>query len=536
MKKILMAACLILVILPCYSQVSRNGNNFSLNTFNGNRPLLQNQSTSGMPVAGNTDTSCAFIFEYGDGYYTTSTNSTFNYDGRYANPITILSLSGRYDTIKPPPLFAKTFNVSGNASMHIPQNNLPEKTYIQLVPIASNINPNDEMTYLLTYRVPQGATCAKIVFFHNQNSFNVFDNTANAASITGYTSTTADIARMRVYFNETGTSISEATVRSSIYNGSNLAGSGYQNINAWQWSPGSPYAYEEHNIFITLRTKSNLPDGLEGYVEAALLYGSDIQKDTVDKKGKPIPNECQYTNRAVSNVFSRVSLLPHDPNFIIASPSCIKKGSGQVPVKYHVHFQNEGGGDAHTLRIKIEMDKRLKQQIRNLNPTHFKAKVGGRDVLIDSVNNITDSSFTLVLTNVDRTTAQKNDMTLRSTSVPNWFINPLTMGDIYFTMNIPVDAVTDFYGKAAIVFVSASGQEMKPVETNLETVFIRDSCTGMLLPAIKPDPKPDPCTNCNCKKLGPLCWYWWIIIAVGLLGLIWLVARRRKKEEDKVNY
>jgi hypothetical protein len=87
---------------------------------------------------------------------------------------------------------------------------------------------------------------------------------------------------------------------------------------------------------------------------------------------------------------------------------------------------------------------------------------------------------------------------------------------------------------------------MPAVVTQADTLCVRISCNnnGMLFPRPSPivdttnhnkkEPDlPSICSNCGCKKLGPLCWYWWLAIALGTVIIIWAIAR--KKKNDKVN-
>ena len=528
MKKIAaLFASLILIVQMGKSQIStstgQSGStsdvSFTLGSF-GHWPLAQPGQT------GNTKRSY-YILETGDGGFFADLNSSPSYiynnlRGGTNTTAALLTLSGRYDTIKPPPIFAKTISSSNSTANLTLPTRLSGSQKIKITPIANELNANDEMLYVLTYRVPENAINAKIVLIYKSPEFDVFENCDNTSTI----AVTADpgasidnVNRLRTYFGEKSFSNAPmvSIINSTPGSASILENSNNASCLSWVWDENDQSKkYLEHNIFISLKTKDNLPVNTTGYIEAALLY-------TTSANGKTGNG---YNNKSTTSLLTLVSGNPHDPNYIIAAPRCIVKqpAGSSKKIDYHIHFQNEGNAEAHDIIVTVFMDQRLKDKIARLNNQSFsvKAGIGLLRPAIEFKDN-EDGSFNLTL--------KIQDSTLASNRVQDWFVNPVTMGDISFKLEVPIDVEADFIAKAGIVFTSALGTKMAPVYTNPDTLFIRSECSGMTYP--RPKPLPDP--SHNCKKLGPLCWYWWVAIGVGVLFLIWLI-RKRSRRNTKADY
>ena len=532
---------------PVSNQYNNSPLTFNLGSF-GHWPLLQLNSLPGTKES-------AFIFETGDGEYYTNSNFSHSYyvtPGTQKTITTILSLSGRYDTIKFPPSYAKEILIQGN---NIPPSQiirLSGNQLIKLTPIAMELNKDDEMLYILTYKVPAGSQKAQIVFFYNHTGFDVFNLIDNNSKIqidnlvTNYPST--DIYRLRRYFAENWIGANNSSLAAIVNNTPNGNGllkmpiGNYPNNLSWSWNSNDNRLFQEHNIFISIRTKENLPNNAFGYVEAALLYFKPSEDTALkDKNGKPIPlNSTSYNYREVTSVLTTVSAYPHDPNYIKAAPGCIKVDTAAKTkdVKYRIHFQNDGAGNAHKLSITVTMDKRLKDFIRKLKMDSFTISTKNRVVTLDSLLFPDDGTFKLVIDDANKDKL-KGDVNLKGgNEAADWYINPETMGDIIFTLNIPVDKEADFASKASIVFYSDNNAEMSPVVTQYDTLCIRTTCNDMLFP--RPIPivdtnnhkiVPPPCTTCGCKKFGPLCWYWWLAIGFGIIIIIWAIARKTKNDK-----
>lgn len=473
---------------------------------------------------GTTTKRSYFILETGDGGFFADLNSSPSYiynnlrSGSNNSTTALITLSGRYDTIKPPPIFAKNVS-SSNGTATLPVR-LSGTQKVKITPIASELNSNDEMLYVLTYRVPENAVNAKIIFIYKSPDFNVFENCDNTSTIAVATdpgSTIDNVNRLRTYFGETwgGNSPMVNIINGTPGNAPTLENTNNASCLSWTWDASDQAKkYLEHNIFISLKTKDNLPVNSIGYIEAALLY-------TTPGKGGAVSGD-NYNNKSTTSLQTLVSGNPHDPNYIIAVPHCtVKQPAGATKkIDYRIHFQNEGNGQAQQVIVTVYMDSRLKRYISNLNNDSFTIKVGHHsNPGVGKFNDNHDGTFKITIP------IAAPDSSLASNRVQDWFVNPITMGDISFQLEVPIDAEADFIAKAGIVFTADSGQEMDAVHTNPDTLFIRKECNGMLYPGIPPIKK------CNCKKLGPLCWYWWVAIGVGVLFLIWFIGKRKRRKE-----
>ncbi len=512
-------------------------NQFSLSTILGNPPLFQaatgNNPSSIAPVP-----SSAFFFEYGDGYFTSDINSTHNYYSPVgATKTSLLSLSGRYDTMKPPPAFAKYITTdAGNTGGSASQSILTPGKSIGIMPIANSINRRDEMVFVLTYKLPAGATNGKIIFYYNQPNATFFSSINNLSMMTvGVNDATPNsIPRIRTHFGETwGGNI---TTTPSFVTG--MLSDSYSNGLAWSLNTNMSENLER-NIFITLPTLDNFTNQLDGKIEAVIIYN---QADST-KGIKPGKDTYKFDLVSISLPFSE---NPHDPNYISVTPKCIKVGSGLTKVNYRVHFQNEGGGPAHRLLVKISMDSTLKEYTNRLNENSFKIKIANKFTTdFTLTKSITENvlSFDIKLINPDNP-----DSSLSCNKVSMWHCNPLTMGDIYFSLDIPHDKEADLGAFASIVFHNGGKLAMEPVITAPDTLFIRNECIGSLFPLIKRLPiKADsipggkkidpPCINCdNCKTILSLCWWWWLIIIAVALLIALFIARQKNKKKKESNY
>lgn len=515
MKKVFFISVVMLLFFGGRGQINYNQltSKFTLSTTSGNHPLLQRPIGSN-PTPGGHVQSSAFVFEYGDGYFTSDHSiSTHYYAAKQKYP-TVLTLSALYDTIKPPQVARANIVFTLNPSTPAPQQLLNPGEMFRITPIASNLTIKDEMLFLITYIVPEDAFDARVYFFYNQPSYHVLEPATETSTISQPYASEDGILRLRTYFGETW----DASANFTNTHIPGIQNNSFDNLLAWQANGG--VRNKERNLFITLRTKDNFPDKHAVVLfQGALTYKQESDSSTI-----------------IYNVDTRqrdASADPHDPNYIISIPHCVEKTSRTMPVTYHVHFQNEGGGDAHPLHIDLFMDEKLTDSMKKLNKNSFKITVGEK--VVPQLDNVVSIKNNKISFNIDLSAlGMSTDLSLRSNKVENWFSNPLTMGDIYFDLNIPKNEEADIISYASIVFHNRQRHAMPAVNTRPDTLFVREHCSGNLLPRIKPlPPKPQPCKTC-CTTILSICWWWWIIIILTLLGIIviWLLVRR-KKDDDK---
>lgn len=551
MKKYLLAISLLFCSFILTAQVIYDpaNNQFTLSTIPPNQPGTSNPALIQLPVGTNPGSIvhppgyAAFVFEFGDGYFTTDINAVHAYAEK-RDYKTVLSLSGRYDTIKPPRAFTKTVSFSGMASAPDPQNLLNPNEFVRLTPIANSVNANDEMGFILTYKIPPGGIKkGKLMLFYNNNATAFKPVTFEDSKMMILESIDANhnpgvIKRVRNYFGEL---LGIPTVLPTV---SGLQGSGYQNALVWE-NLDNLSIEKEYNIFITLRTGYNLPTDNAVRIEAAFVYEQpDNPVARVDIKIQPADSTILA---GVSPLTLPVSLYPHDPNYISVLPKCIVKGPGTQKVTYRVHFQNEGGGAAHRLKIKVNIDPALARSMDTLSSSSFRIIAGKKKVDSMVYTRLkTSNSF-----RIDIFFRQKNsdgslkksgmvseilDSSLSCNQVPFFTVNELTMGDIYFELDAPRSEEADLAADAEITFYAGNNMDMEPVFTKPDTLFIRETCNGNLFPLITPIEKKCECSKCKqpgkCGWLG-LYWCWWILITLLLALLAWFIgSRKRNKKAD----
>jgi hypothetical protein len=512
MKKIIALVYLIAAAIAVNAQITYDGrtNKFTLKAPTGYPELFvkPNNTSPENPQSTTGKIASAFLFEYGDGYFTSGIETVHAYSqpGGYN---TVLTLSGRYDTLKPPQSFSSFVTVTNPVGTPTPNLLLPGET-IRITPIATELNANEEMHFIITYKMPANAYSGTILFFYNEAAFNALESVDN-------TTVTSDNSTKRVRYNFMGQQwntefFNDLTKVKNKFPSLRLKGNDYKNILAFTVNVND--SLTERNIFLTLKTKNNITQLNSGYFEAVLINSQDLP-------GFGIQNSVAATYA----LEMLATADPHDPNFVEATPKCIVKGSGITPVKYHIHFQNEGNGAAHKLQIAIIADPVIIKQINSKPGSDFLIKVGNKPITVFEKRQDNDGIIFNIEFDNDRN--RQIDTSLYSNKVPCWYSNPLTMGDIYFTINIPNTEVQDFTTSASIIFYNKDSQAMKPVLTKQSLVGVRDSCNENILPPFRPLPPPNPCC---CNFLG-LCWWWWILIVAGIGLLLWLILRRKNDNQ-----
>jgi hypothetical protein len=512
MKKVILAFIIAACFLNVNAQISydNNNNTFTLSSMRPNKPLLAN-AAGNLPGTISNTPSCAFVLEYGDGFFSTEIDPRYTYNQPGTTQV-VINYSGRYDTIKPPSVFS-TLIYPLNYSL-VPQHMqsmLGINEFVRLTPIARSINVSDEMLFILTYKVPQNGN-VKLSFYYNDQNLNAFNQ------INNYTQTIAEslnsqgangtVKRIRTYFNEQAPTMGLSPSTSPISSGTVV----YSNAINWNFQIPAPFTNgTERNIFITLRTKDNIAMPACGQVEAVYVHDSATSFSTLDM--------CAVAK-------------PHDPNFIETSPRCITKGTGTQPVKYHVHFQNEGAGQAYRLNVKVKLDSKLHEAAAKLKwPNSFKIKIGDKPVPAAGYDYVLqpDGIMSFDFPGKSKRSLIRGDSSLSCNKVPIWFSNPLTMGDIEFMLDVPKNEEADLSASADIVFYSGPSPEkdMPVVSTQPDTLFVRTHCSDSLFPQVHPLPPPQiPCLH----FLG-ICWCWWIIIIIAVCILTWYVVKRNKRRK-----
>lgn len=457
MKFIFFATLLFLVRLPLQAQkIQWSGNNYQINiNTNDYPPLLSNynlnnnvsisSNTQAVNQTSNKSPGIFCIFEYGDGRYTTSTADQYSFQQVPSH--SFLTLSYRY--VKPPrpgkpQTAARAFgniNFSPNAP---PQQELANGQFLRIIPSAPTINADDTMVFILTYKLPEGFEKGTLLFFYNDLNMLAFKSIHDGSDFSSEGMGT-NVKNVRHHHNE----IYDPAIPLN-YNLASLGRSYQTDWLGWKVAGNSGL---ERNIFITLITRdsTSINPLKSGTIDAVLIPDN-----------KRLPVQQTTLNITASND-------PHDPNYMVSQPRCTYLGKAKQTqgVRYQIHFQNEGAGSAYRLKVRAFMPKAL-----NLNPQNLQVIIGGhfRPDIIPIVDNVAKT----IEFNILKPAGYGIDSTLASAKVPAWQINPLTMGDIYFDQEIPIDQEADLVSYAKVTFYNADDTPMEDVVTQKDILKIRD--------------------------------------------------------------
>ena len=208
MKKIFFVFITVISFFSLDAQIfyDKTVNKFEISSMRPDKALLSNAANNEPGTIPKTP-SCAFVLEYGNGYFTTQNNKNNNeYHYFKANHVnSVLTLSARYDTIKPPAVYSAFFDVTASGPV-TPQSLLKDGEYIRLTPIARSINVKDEMLFILTYKKPPQMAAGKLMLFYNSLGASAFIPVASVdakiAESLGAYNKSGTVLRVRTHFKE----------------------------------------------------------------------------------------------------------------------------------------------------------------------------------------------------------------------------------------------------------------------------------------------------------------------------------------------
>ncbi len=435
---------------------------------------------------------CTIWFEYGDGGFTVLPNT-----GRamMASPSSaFLMATPLYDTTRGKDGFISRYVVAPpitptsterSASTHNDTSLLGNANF-KLTPSNYDIVPGELLHLALTYRLPErltqvgGGTYYVLLYYNsgNKNIFEAFTESSPAALP----------ATLRKYNNEILTANTQ-----DFFQLSNPP-SGYADFAAFQLSER---VTGEFNFFITLKTTNSIEVGNTSAIQALLVRVNKTDKGNVSEVIGSDILQGMYVARAF------------DPNDLAVTPRCLVLPKTAGEFKYRVRFQNLGKGPADIVKVNIPLPAGILKETLKVGDVFFSGvKLSG----------IMPASST-----GDTITFLFNRELPGTSGTPNALTNPLTMGEINFTLKSSAAVDDTIKHRAYIYFHSkypvGGAQWEEVVPTNIEhTVFKKSlcECTGA-----KPCPQ-----GCSLIILG-LCWWWWVLILLAIIVLLWLFFRRR---------
>ena len=448
--------------------------------------------------------------EYGDGGFTTDSLSTSNrLPGKYQ---TLLLASTLYDTTRDGlARFSHFGYVTGNRpdASDNDQPLLPAGANLALTANLADIVPGDTMIVAITYKVPAAEPSSDsldklkdvqqsryiIVFLYNSAIFHPLekdDSLLVSGTRFGFIRTAHEEKFLTDVPDDLRPVIAEEGYDSYIM---------FRNL----------YPNRENNLFVTLRPGDRIELGSSTLVKAVLLK-------IEDNIATP------YSHAGEATLGGLSIQKAHDPNYIAQEDRCITTPKDSTTLlKYHIHFQNDGQGDANAVIVKVALPVNL----RFNDLTMIKASIANRVYRLRAKKD----------PNSDSVIFRFDSITLRGTqNNPNAFSNPNTMGDIYFTVRANSSLADTIYARAAIYFHSASrGTAGELDHTWEEAVYTTPAMSYFTncCDCAPPSPVPAPNPPIHCKKANCCCWWW--IVAILVLNILawWLIIRRRNRKEQK---
>lgn len=251
------------------------------------------------------------------------------------------------------------------------------------------------------------------------------------------------------------------------YINANLAGSGSSGALLFNLPSGTDNL--EHNIFITLLVPGNsiykaresfsrlttyiIPDSLQ-LVPANPTTG--VTRDEALTQLDSLTASISFPVALIDPLNPTSGLRAHDPNYIKANvqctPNCTAGKKQSEKHNYRVHFQNDGAGDAGYVEVIVFIDQ--KYDI-DMGLSDVSGMLANRKHVMNSTFSwhVSHSSTSNMIVFTFKKKSGAQPVKLFGTSnVPNAASNPLTMGDIYFTLSTIPGNIPCYYSRASIVF------------------------------------------------------------------------------------
>lgn len=442
--------------------------------------------------------------EYGDGAF--STRSVSSHLIVNQTKPTLVFATGIYDTTKPyqtriasipPPTSVTSTSSFLNSSNEIAV--LPPGKNIFITPNVRDIVPGDYNNFAITYKATDDTAYYKIDFYYNsQPVFKTIDDVtllpdgSSMIRLFYGDHLSGEPPSVKAGFSKSITIVCEETTLS------------------------------ERNIFISAKA-----DPLAELNSATSIYV--VLSKKIKQPAGPWVKVDDYT------INSMPVAIAHDPNYIRQTGQCILLPKAEKLVKYHIHFQNDGQGEAGMVDVNVK----LPRGIDNSNIKYGSANCGGNPFVFTKDNVMYDeNTLTLTFKFENKTLPYLLKGTLENV---NPFTNPNTMGDIFFSVKESVITTDTLPAVAEIFFYNInSGTRLSPISTNLALSVYKNACDGkwedIKIDTAKYWQVDVPCKNCSpitCKKILGICWYWWLLLFLLLTCLYWWYRKNKKEDEDK---
>lgn len=452
----------------------------------------------------------SFLMEYGDGGFTTIDSAVHVY--RIPNPILLLTMRGKYDTIHPHGnVVAQTLqptSINAAASQHL----LPSGTNIMLTSDVIDLMAADTIQTVITFK-KRFTGRGKILFYYNgiQRVFKTISQGNNEVlkmipglgtfkTVRTYQDPLVPDLEHTVPGSLTRYSPYDVMGNNTTFNYVNNAQINLQTPDVMVFDlPESFDTTREHNIFISLFT-------LGSEIYRAPLAGSSIKAYIVEDKEPASTDQQGLDHQLIPNSAgidflilqgdpdnpNPNQLLPHDPNYIIADKRCINTcdsiiwpGPAVNPgesFNYRVHFQNDGAGRADSIIVTVFLHKKLDTVLTNISANVAGVPVTGNKLKIAPAVRAGEwNRIVFTLYDSRRANAQVHLYGTQGMKMPETDFR--TMGDIKFTVRSRPGTKPSYFSIASIVF-----ETQLPVVTRMNRIKCCERMTNPNIPVNDPVP------------------------------------------------
>ncbi len=399
-----------------------------------------------------------------------------------------------------------------------------------------DIVAKDTMCMAITYKLGDDQILADyngennkelyIAFLYRNDAFNPF----SANQILKQSANNSHfLSSFRPHHNESivasiPTGFTNSTIYNSIFSSTYNTGTYFNNYVFIKI--GDKHTYEQ-NVFLSMFVKSVLASG-----------GSTGLKVVLIQRAGTAPNS-SFSKLAEYETAPMSYFKSHDPNYITQYPVCMNLPKIPRNFDYHIHYQNIGAGDANKVKVRVFLPQGIDLNKNNIQLDLNKCRYADNTVMDIQLTNYDKGQNMFELT-IKRRNTTASDL-LGTNNAFNAFVNPATMGDIFFTVKATTAKTPDILNAhAEIIFTDAAPpgtNDQPPIPTNIaRSWYSKCSDTtycSCAMPVDSTDIKPQPCINCgHCTKWVGICWWWWVLI-VGAIITIYVMTRRRNNN-DKV--
>jgi hypothetical protein len=422
-------------------------------------------SRTPVPIAGTKKSAATVFIEFGDGTFSFLPNGNHTFVSPGKNREVTTKATGVYGGGGKPPSYAVGTVEAPASTGYTPMNVLQQSgTDLAITPNIGDVVATDTMIFVITYRTLH-AGASLLFLFNDNNTYPIFKNISLGDKL--------DFPQkplfVRTYSTENEISISNAGDGLTSRRNANGEYSGcvaFEGIN----NDG-----DEHNIFVTLIPKDNLltTDLSVTTVKAVLVW--DDTSGLSNKGSNIVPAiTTNYSENSITLPISGDNA--HDPNYVTVKPNCMLLPKTGKELKYHVHFQNTGMGDASKVRVAVKVPDGT-NFTNDIDINSYKFQIDNGSIISNYpyANSSLDSLlFEFEPNNIaPGCTLEGLDMTTTN------LCNKKTMGDFWFTIKTTSQMPDILLTQASIVFYNPINSPIPvndPILTNTAVSQFRECC------------------------------------------------------------